>query len=322
MDEPVVALKLNLVFFCTHGRQFRDFREIGRRITERAPDIATTVFTTRAAVRPMLAAPLLIQRPTVSIEMDGRRHRPRILRGIRLSHGSVANGKIGQYERLMARNVPVPEWTEITPETSLDPAIWGPYVVVKPSRGKRGAYVRISRTGRVRYRRPEDFPDGHLGRTGPMLAQRFVYTGCWPVSYRVLTYFGVPVASVRYDGRQDKAPLNGPDDFKAAGGGLSIVASAKGSSITLSAEAEVLDLARRAHGAFPLWPSLGIDIVRDDKSGTLYVLEVNPGGDTWIFTSDSGIEVQAEFGLDFYAQFGAFDAIAERSIEIVRKHAR
>jgi D-alanine-D-alanine ligase-like ATP-grasp enzyme len=89
----------------------------------------------------------------------------------------------------------------------------------------------------------------------------------------------------------------------------------------LTSEPDVLDLARRAHAAVPEIPSLGIDIVREEGTGALYVLEINPGGQAWILTNDSGIEMQAQFGFDFYPQFNALDVIADRSIEIARTYA-
>jgi glutathione synthase/RimK-type ligase-like ATP-grasp enzyme len=262
----------------------------------------------------------MIRRPTVSIEMDGRLSRPRILRGTRLTHRGIS-GKLEQSTRLEAHGVAVPKWIEISGETKLDPQEWGPYVVVKPSRGKRGAYVWVHRTGRVRFKPPAEFPEGHPGREGPMIAQKFIYTGRWPVGYRVVTFFGRVVAAVRYEGRKDLAPLDGSDAFRTAGGGISIVASAKGCSIDLTSEPDVLDLARRAHAAVPEIPSLGIDIVREEGTGALYVLEINPGGQAWILTNDSGIEMQAQFGFDFYPQFNALDVIADRSIEIARTYA-
>jgi hypothetical protein len=87
-------------------------------------------------------------------------------------------------------------------------------------------------------------------------------------------------------------------------------------------ERDVIDLACRAHGAIPEMPSLGVDIVREHGTGALYVVEINAGGDSWALTNDSGLEMQAEFGLDFYSQFNALDAVAERSIEIAREYAR
>jgi hypothetical protein len=80
-----VSDRRNLFFFSTHGKETEDFREVARRIRARAPDISPAVFTTRAGVRPILASASVIYRPTVSIEMDGRRYRPRILRGTRLT---------------------------------------------------------------------------------------------------------------------------------------------------------------------------------------------------------------------------------------------
>ena len=156
---------------------------------------------------------------------------------------------------------------KISAETALDPQEWGAYVVVKPSHGKRGAYVWVHRTGRVRFKPPADFPEGHLGRLGPMIAQKFIYSGRWPVAYRVVTFFGRAVAAVRYVGRKDLAPLDGPDEFRTTGGGISIVASSKGCAIELTSEADVLDLACRAHAASPKIPSLGIDIVREEGTG-------------------------------------------------------
>jgi len=315
-----VARSPRIIFFCTRGAQAADFREVSRRIRARAPEISAFVFTTRAVVRPLIAAPWLLLRPTVSIEMDRRQSRIRTLRGPRFGH-QAQRDKIAEYRHLEAHKLPLPDWTEITPDTALDAAQWGPYVVVKPSRGGRGAFVWIHRTGRARFRPPSDLPEGHPGRRGPMVAQKFIYTGRWPVSYRVLTYFGVPVSALRYEGRRDLAPLDRADGLKQAGGGLSIVATARGCTITLTDDPEVLDLARRAHGALPTIPSLGVDIVREEGSGRLYLIEINCGGNSWNLTSDAGKEIEAEFGFDFRGQFDALDLIAERSIAIAREHA-
>ena len=309
------------MFFCARRFQLADFQKVARLIQTRAPDIAVFVFETRAGVKPLLAAPWFMLRPTVSIELMDARRRPRIFRGVRLRH-SDRYDKMQEYRELDAYGLPVPKWTEIRPGAALNPDEWGPYVVVKPSRGKRGAFVRIARTGRVRYRPTSEYAEDHPGRRGPMLAQRFIYTGRWPTSYRVCTYFGEPVCLLRYDGKRDQAPLDGADGFKASGGGLSIVASAMGSRITLPDDSDILELARRVHRVFPSIPSLGLDIVREHGTGKLYLLETNPEGLAWMLTNSAGREIQSEFGLDFYSQFGALDLIANRSIEIAREYAR
>lgn len=315
-----MAAERNLLFFCTRGKQFSDFRSVAERIRRTAPDIHPHVFTTRQFVAPLLKGLWLARLPSISIEMDHRGGRPRLWRGARFGHPS-GGGKMAQYELFDRHGIPSPKWTPVIPGISLDPEEWGRYVVVKPSHGGRGAYVRIHKTGRVRYRPPEDYPEGHPGRRGPMLAQQFVYTGPWPVCYRVLTYFGEPVSALRYEGRRDLPPLASKDGVREAGGGLSIVASAKGCTVSLTGDADLLELGRRTHALFPTTPSLGIDYVRDHATGKLYVTEVNGGGHSWNLTSDAGLAISRQFGLDFHGQFGALDLIARRSIEMAREFA-
>jgi hypothetical protein len=155
-----------------------------------------------------------------------------------------------------------------------------------------------------------------------MIAEQFIYTGSWPVSYRVLTLFGEPLVSVRFEGRHDVPALTGPAEFRRSGGGRSIVASAEGCTISLEADAEMLALARRVHAVFPEVPLLGQDFVRDATTGQLYVLEVNPNGKTWILSNRSGRKMQAEFNLDFYRQFDGLKTAAHVLSETARRYAK
>jgi hypothetical protein len=68
-------------------------------------------------------------------------------------------------------------------------------------------------------------------------------------------------------------------------------------------------------------PSLGVDVIRDARSGKMYVLETNPYGDSWTLTSGSGRNMEKQFGLDFHAQFNAISTITEASIEAARRFA-
>ncbi|TGQ02235.1 MULTISPECIES: hypothetical protein [unclassified Mesorhizobium] len=309
--------QFNLAFYCYPKKEaIEDFRRAGGLIEARAPDIKVRVLSTASALT-MLRTTTLAGRPTLSIEMD-RLKWLKPLRGTRLVHQRM--GKIGELSALDTAGLPVPRWTEIVPGTNLDPAAWGPYVVVKPSRGKQGAFVRITKTGRVRYIAPADYPQDHPGRRAPMIAQQYVHTGPWPTAYRVLSYLGRPLAAIRYEGRRDLSPVSGPSGFRSAPG-ASIVASAKGCSIGLAADQDVLDLAVRTHAVFPTIPSLGVDILRDAATGELFLIEINPVGDSWMLCGHAGRNIQEQFGLDFYAQFGALDIIAEASIEATRRLA-
>ena len=56
---------------------------------------------------------------------------------------------------------------------------------------------------------------------------------------------------------------------------------------------------------------LGVDVVREQDTGRLFVLEVNPNGWTWMFSSEAGRGIQRDCGFQFDDQFGGL-AIASR----------
>ena len=78
--------------------------------------------------------------------------------------------KSEQYGRLTAKGVAVPDWILIEVGVSLDPKDWGSYVVIKPDLSRKGAEVKIKRTGRVRYTPPR-----HMESSIPPTMHR-----CWP----------------------------------------------------------------------------------------------------------------------------------------------
>jgi hypothetical protein len=292
----------------------RDFLEIAKRVRALAPDVHPFVVSARKhRARPFLAQFL---RPTLFVQIFPVRHFP-MLRGF-LAH-PLRLGKIASYRMLEAAGLPVPRWVEIAPGTKLDPGEWGSYVIVKPDRGRRGAYVWPVKTRRVRYRPRESYPEEHYGRIGSMLAQRFIYTGPFPVSYRVMTCFGEPLLSMRYEAGQGAAPLSGPDGF--AEGLRPVVATTRKAVTSLCFDADLLALARRIHAVFPDQPVVGCDVMRDHRTGELWIAEINMVN-IWSLSSVSGVAMQALFGLDFHAQFGAYERAAEAMIAAARRLAR
>jgi hypothetical protein len=309
--------KTNLIFYCYPRKgAMDDFRDVAERINASSGDVRARVLPTTLHPGRLVGTVASALRPTVSIEMD-RLKRLRPLRGYRYSHLRI--GKDEEMARLAQAGIPVPRWANVEPGVKLDASTWGPYVVVKPRLGVRGAFVWIHRTGKVRHKPPEAFPEGHPARGG-LVAQQFIYTGAWPVAYRVLSYLGRPLSATRYDGRRDMAPLQSAEGFRDSGG-RSIVANAMGCTISLTDDPDILDMSRRVHAAFPNVPSLGIDLIRDANTGLIYVLEVNPRGDSWSLSSNSGRAIQAQFNIDFYKQFGALDLICEASLDAARRHA-
>jgi hypothetical protein len=255
--------RINLTFYCYPRKgALDDFRHVASRINTSTSDVFARVLPTTMHPGRLMGTVASAFRPSVSIEMD-RLKRLKPLRGHRYSH--VRMGKDEEMARLVQAGIPVPRWVNVEPGITLDAGEWGPYVVVKPRVGARGAFVWVHRTGKVRYKAPESYPDGHPARDG-LVAQQFIYTGAWPVAYRVLTYLGRPLTAARYDGRRDMAPLQSSTGFRDSGG-RSIVANAMGCTISLTDDPEILEMSRRVHAAFPDVPSLGIDLIRGREYG-------------------------------------------------------
>ena len=312
-----MGLILNLILVHQKAKQDRgDFDAIGQRIGKLAPDIRVFVVDTKQAD---WADPRFVHgAPTLTVSpMPIKRFAP--------PSGTVCQGhefpKDEQYRMLGRLGMPLPDWTAIAPDTVLDPAHWGPYVVVKPALGRKGAEIHIKRAGRVRYKPPESFAEDHPARKAPLLAQRFIYTGKWPSNYRVVTFFGRALLCWHCEAAHRYVPLHSRWDFKAKGG-ITVVSNKTDSTYRLAREADVIALAEQAHAAFPDQPLLGTDIVRDADSGKLYLIECNPRGDAWLISSDMGRMIEAANGLNFTAQFGALDIAAETLARETRARAR
>jgi hypothetical protein len=306
----------NLVLVHWPERQaLEDFEEIARRIKARAPDIGVLIAENKQDNPEIVERAALA--PTVVVSMME-------IRRFRVKHGTVFQGndlpKSVQYERYRAAGIPVPDWEVIGPDTKLDPKDWGPYVIVKPDLARKAAGIVIKKTGRVRYAAPESYPDDHPGRTSPMIAQKFVYTGRWANHFRVTTLFGRTLFAVRCEADRGFRPLETRDGFAGAAGvgGAPVVSNKKSSHYTLSHDEAVIALGEMAHSAFPEIPLLGHDIVRDADTGELFVLESNTRGDVWLLSSGTGRSLQRTNNFNLYEQFDALEVAAQALVDTVR----
>jgi hypothetical protein len=85
---------------------------------------------------------------------------------------------------------------------------------------------------------------------------------------------------------------------------------------------EIMDFAARIAGTFPGLPLLGIDIVRHCKTGELFALEVNGGGNTWQFSSRHAAPGRLVISKEErIKQFNAWDTCARVLVEKTRSHA-
>lgn len=300
-----------------------DFYTIAEYVRQYDPQVTTTIITDRARGLAQLLAKITMPTLVVSL-VPLARFRP--LRG-RFLHG-IDLSKSEEYSRLEAGGFPVPKWQLITPDEKPDLSDYGPYVVTKPDRGARGAFVKIKKAERVRHKASGQETSRHQGRyaarispTAPMLAQRFIYTGQWPISYRVTTLFGKVLHSEKSEASHERNALPGPESFSQCGVS-NVVASGKGCVKTLNYDEEVIRLGEAAHAAFPEVPLLGFDIVREVPSGKLFILEANAVGYVWHFSSPMGLSIQRDNNINYESQFDglrkAAHILADKTQELAR----
>jgi hypothetical protein len=293
-----------------------DFHAIADRVSAMAPDIEPFVVVngTNNPVSRRKAA----RKPTF-VFSPGRIERFHPERG-RVYAGAPMS-KLRELERLRDHGLPVPPFVELRPETERQVAELGPLVIVKPAfeLSSHGRGAVLQRSNRVRHRAPVDYPADHPGRRGPMIVQRFVPTGPTPRHYRVLTLFGRPLFS-RYDvSTIPFPPLDAPDEVLEQ---AVIVSSFPHRTASLVAEDDVLDLARRTYDAMPEIPLQGVDVLREEGTGALHVLEINPGGNTWIFSSQWSTNLKRSVGMDdLSVPFDSWRVAAEVLIERTRAEA-
>ncbi len=217
--------------------------------------------------------------------------------------------KVQEYTALERAGIPIPKWTVVRQGEEPDLSGFNEFVVVKPAQGGCGALVRIMRRNRVEWRPLEvkKFNWSHMD----LIAQEYVHTGPWPVSYRVGTVFGEPIYAWRITADRSRRPFEEGKMDSHFFDGRTIVSSGKGCTFDWEVPQDVFELARALHErAFPNTPLLGSDIIRDVHSGKLYVLEVNANGDNFHLTSRVAQRIKREFNLDSKAQFGGARAVA------------
>jgi hypothetical protein len=319
-NKRTMTFERNLILVHQPGCQDRgDFETIASKIAELSSDIE--VFIASNEIPSSVTRKRARHQPTLIFS-------PGNLIAFRPVRGRIYAGnpipKLEQMSRLKAAGVPVPEFAEITPNIALPEEIFGSHVVVKPgfSLTSHGQDITLMRREAVRYQPREAFPVDHPGRFGPMFAQRFVDTGLYVNHYRVLTLFGTPLLAYKNTSTIARPPLDTEDEVLAR---TPVKARRQAGSATteLIQEPDVLKLARRTYAALPEIPLHGVDIIREAASGNLFVLEVNPGGNTWIFSKgDITTRLKKALRVDSLTdQFDAFTTAAKVLIERTRAEA-
>jgi len=315
-----MTVERHLVLVHTPGFQdVGDFEEIARKVREFAPDIE--VFIAYDEIPSSVTRRRAGRKPTLVVS-PGKLIEFRPLRG--KIYAGTAIPKLEQLARFRAAGLPVPASMEITPGVVLPEAEFGSHVVIKPgySQASHGRAMTLMRREMVRFRPQHEYPEDHPGHYASMFVQRFIDTGLFINHYRVLTLFGVPLLSFKTAATWERPPLDSPDEVLEK---FNVKARRLEGRLAreLTRDPDILELAKRVAVALPEIPLQGIDIVREAATGKLFVLEANPGGNTWIFSKgDMTRRLEKALGVARLGDpFDAFTTAAKVLIERTRLEA-
>lgn len=292
-----------------------DWIAVKQIIERKAPDIEVRIATNRqrnsVTSRWQVKRPSLVFSPVRLIDYEPR--------GGAIYCGHVL-GKAEELRRLAAIGIPIPKTELLSPVSTLDPAAWGEYVVVKANGLNSGEGVRLVRTVDL----PARYAELSAAMGGDqLLVEPYIdhSDDGRPSLYRLLILFGRTLYCVYTQWAEKRRPL-----AEIACDPQGIIASnaneVDGRVVrTLCTDPDVISLAERAHLAFPECPVLGVDIIRDTATGQLYMLEVNAHGAVWHLSSRLAKDMGPDHLRERYAQFNALERTADVLIEKTRADA-
>jgi hypothetical protein len=296
-------------------QDFGDLEAIASEVRALAPDIEVFIasneipssLTRKHAAR----RPALIYSPT-----ELRRFRP--LRG-KIYAGTLMT-KDTQLNRLAQSGIAVPEFALLTDNLIVDPKRFGPIALLKPTGfSSHGRGIEMVRTDDIAGLRWRHHPLVKEAPEATMMIQRFVDTGLYPSHMRVLTLFGETIFAFRAISEIQRPPLGAASEELAKG---PFMAKHGQRRLVVPVEPEVLDFARSTFKAIPEVALHGCDIIRETTTGQLYALEINPGGNTWSFSSGWAHILHEELAMkDLSTQYDAWKVCARKLVEHTRGEA-
>jgi hypothetical protein len=155
------------------------------------------------------------------------------------------------------------------------------------------------------------------------LVQEFVPTGDYPTSYRAGIFLGRIIHMMK---KRSNIPM--PDLADTSIEELNIDSNHESPGENsfavreLVVDDEIMAFSTRIAGIFPGLPLLGIDIVRHSRTGELFALEINGGGNTWQFSSRHAAPGRLVISKEERVkQFDAWNTCARALVEKTRSHA-
>jgi predicted ATP-grasp superfamily ATP-dependent carboligase len=308
-----------LIIICRNEYDESDFRVIAERVAAQASDIRPVVlraFSDKLPPGDLWSRPVLIVALSGAFDLVPQR-------GTVLKPKPIF--KTDQYQLFLKAGLATPKTRVFEFGMKLDPDEFGEHVILKPLRiNSKGLGIHLVRTKRVGALSPQLFKARHPIHKDVYLVQQFIDTGDYPTHYRVETLLGEALCC-RTIFSTIKRPALEASDRTLLDGVVASNAVRAGSNKTAAArDEEVIDFARKMDHAIPGCPLKGCDVLREARTGKLYALECNPGGNSWAFSAPDGENARQAFGgkQGMIDHLGAWDAAARGLILRTRAEAK
>jgi hypothetical protein len=312
----------NLILITQPGRQDpNDFEEIAERVRKLDRYTKVFVFTPQNTSDDIKREDW--RNPTLTVTLGNMGNfRPR--RGRFFYNRPISKER--QVELFANDGIRTPKTIVYSAGMVLDEREWGHVVVVKTSNLKQTSQGQSAFL--VQLNHLNDFSslaDSLKERiiSNGVLVQEFVPTGDYPTSYRAGIFLGRAIHMMK---KRSNVPI--PDLTNASIGELNIDSNHEApgennfAARELVIDDEIMTFASRIAKVFPGLPLLGIDIIRHSKSGELFALEINGGGNTWQFSSRHAAPGRLVISKEERVkQFDAWNTCARALVETTRSHA-
>jgi hypothetical protein len=312
----------NLVLITQPGRQDpKDFEEIAERVRKFDRYIKVFVFTPENTSDDIKREDW--RNPTLTVTLgnmgDFKPRRGRFFYNRQIS-------KERQVELFTSDGIRTPRTITYSAGMVLDEEEWGPVVVIKPNNLKQTSQGQSASL--VQLKHLNDFsslvdPLKERIMSNGALVQEFVPTGDYPTSYRAGIFLGRVIHMMK---KRSNIPM--PDLADTSIEELNIDSNHESpgennfAARELVVDDEIMAFSTRIAGIFPGLPLLGIDIVRHSKTGELFALEINGGGNTWQFSSRHAAPGRLVISKEERVkQFDAWNTCARALVEKTRSHA-
>jgi len=291
-----------ILAICCRPKNYNDFFAIGKRIIKKAPEILVVIVPVN--YHPSKLDPVLRNFPLLNIYLVNP---PDVLPARGKTLHVKAIDKLEQYKNYSIADVSTPKTIEYEIGQPLNFNDWGEYVFLKDKNDSYGRNSFLIPTKEILNIKP--YFD-KMGLKNTILLQEYIYTGQNVNHYRVLNFLGQPLCSFKSTNLSNIVlPFSLEDAFNNHT--VKTNSSNDTRKIEILENEEVLNFSKSVFKVFPERPLQGIDIVIEEKTKKLFVLEGNLGGNVWTFSHEKSFAIEKLGRPALLQQFNAFDVACD-----------